>query len=132
AEASLALQNKSGPDAALQARSPQELGPGDDAQLRQASATFTLSKAFDAHAVPTPEETSHQAGDRALGEVATTEAHGLLHLLLDPARGFWLLLLLAAGFGAIHALTPGHGKTLVAAYLVGERGTLWHAVLLGL
>src|SRR5262249_5176025 len=30
-----------------------------------------------------------------------------------------------------HALTPGHGKTLVAAYLVGERGTIWHAVLLG-
>jgi ABC-type nickel/cobalt efflux system permease component RcnA len=41
-------------------------------------------------------------------------------------------LLLAAGFGAAHALTPGHGKTLVAAYLVGERGTAWHAVVLGL
>src|SRR5439155_27187441 len=35
-------------------------------------------------------------------------------------------------FGAVHALTPGHGKTLVAAYLVGERGTVWHALLLGL
>ncbi len=33
--------------------------------------------------------------------------------------------------GAIHALTPGHGKTLVAAYLVGSRGTLWHAFTLG-
>ena len=43
-----------------------------------------------------------------------------------------MLLLLAAGFGAAHALTPGHGKTLVAAYLVGERGTAWHALLLGL
>jgi ABC-type nickel/cobalt efflux system permease component RcnA len=40
-------------------------------------------------------------------------------------------MLLAAAFGAAHALTPGHGKTLVAAYLVGERGTPWHAVLLG-
>jgi len=30
-----------------------------------------------------------------------------------------------------NALTPGHGKTLVAAYLVGERGTVWHALLLG-
>ena len=39
--------------------------------------------------------------------------------------------MLAAGFGAVHALTPGHGKTLVAAYLVGERGTVGHAVLLG-
>jgi ABC-type nickel/cobalt efflux system permease component RcnA len=34
-------------------------------------------------------------------------------------------------FGAIHALEPGHGKTLVAAYLVGSRGTLRHAALLG-
>ncbi len=33
--------------------------------------------------------------------------------------------------GALHALTPGHGKTVVAAYLVGSRGTTWHAVVLG-
>jgi nickel/cobalt transporter (NicO) family protein len=33
--------------------------------------------------------------------------------------------------GALHALTPGHGKTLVAAYLVGDRGTARHAVALG-
>src|SRR5208283_36861 len=55
----------------------------------------------------------------------------LLALLLDSQRGFWVLLLLSACFGAVHALTPGHGKTLVAAYLVGERGTVWHALLLG-
>jgi ABC-type nickel/cobalt efflux system permease component RcnA len=41
-------------------------------------------------------------------------------------------LLLAALLGAGHALEPGHGKTLVAAYLVGSRGTVLHAVLLGL
>ncbi len=33
--------------------------------------------------------------------------------------------------GAVHALTPGHGKTIVAAYLVGSRGTLKHAAFLG-
>jgi nickel/cobalt transporter (NicO) family protein len=33
--------------------------------------------------------------------------------------------------GAVHALEPGHGKTLVAAYLVGARGTLRHAMILG-
>lgn len=33
--------------------------------------------------------------------------------------------------GAGHALSPGHGKTMVAAYLVGSRGTPLHAVLLG-
>jgi nickel/cobalt exporter len=43
-----------------------------------------------------------------------------------------LALLVAAGLGAFHALEPGHGKTLVAAYLVGARGTIKHAFLLGL
>jgi nickel/cobalt exporter len=32
----------------------------------------------------------------------------------------------------VHALSPGHGKALVAAYLVGSRGTTWHAFLLGI
>ena len=41
-----------------------------------------------------------------------------------------MLLLAAFLFGAAHAFTPGHGKTLVAAYLVGERGTVGHAVIL--
>ncbi len=43
-----------------------------------------------------------------------------------------LALVLAILLGGMHALTPGHGKTLVAAYLVGSRGTAKHAVLLGL
>lgn len=33
--------------------------------------------------------------------------------------------------GAIHAASPGHGKTIVAAYLVGSRGTMRHAMFLG-
>jgi ABC-type nickel/cobalt efflux system permease component RcnA len=43
-----------------------------------------------------------------------------------------IALAVAVGLGAFHALEPGHGKTLVAAYLVGSRGTMKHAVLLGL
>lgn len=46
-------------------------------------------------------------------------------LLLAAALGVALLL------GGLHALTPGHGKTLVAAYLIGSRGTTGHAVTLG-
>jgi ABC-type nickel/cobalt efflux system permease component RcnA len=38
----------------------------------------------------------------------------------------------AVGLGAFHALEPGHGKTVVAAYLVGTRGTARHALSLGL
>ncbi len=41
-------------------------------------------------------------------------------------------LLLACVLGAAHALSPGHGKTVVGAYLVGSRGTPRHAAFLGL
>jgi nickel/cobalt exporter len=37
-------------------------------------------------------------------------------------------LLLAVGFGALHAMGPGHGKTITAAYLVGSRGRIRQAV----
>jgi len=40
-------------------------------------------------------------------------------------------LFLAALLGALHALSPGHGKTIVAAYLVGSQGKAYHAVALG-
>src|SRR5580693_3584904 len=42
-----------------------------------------------------------------------------------------IALVVAFLLGAAHALTPGHGKTIVAAYLVGSRGTLKHALFLG-
>jgi ABC-type nickel/cobalt efflux system permease component RcnA len=41
-------------------------------------------------------------------------------------------LLAALLWGAVHAFTPGHGKTVVAAYLIGDRGTARHAAFLGL
>jgi nickel/cobalt transporter (NicO) family protein len=59
---------------------------------------------------------------------------GLSGLFADAAagRGVLLFLLLAAfGWGAVHALSPGHGKAMVAAYLVGTRGTARHAAALG-
>src|SRR6516225_925121 len=59
----------------------------------------------------------------------------LSRLLHQGDLGFGVMLvgLLAAfAFGAVHALSPGHGKTLVAAYLVGSRGTPRHAIFLGL
>ncbi|MDQ3226653.1 MAG: high-affinity nickel-transporter [Chloroflexota bacterium] len=46
--------------------------------------------------------------------------------------GLLLAVLAAAGWGALHALSPGHGKTVVGAYLVGSRGTPRHALFLGL
>ena len=59
-------------------------------------------------------------------------------ILLDLVRSkdgslafYTFALVIALALGALHALTPGHGKTVVAAYLVGSRGTSWHAVVLG-
>jgi nickel/cobalt transporter (NicO) family protein len=50
----------------------------------------------------------------------------------SAGEGVLVLLLLAAfGWGALHALSPGHGKAMVAAYLVGTRGRARHAVILG-
>jgi nickel/cobalt transporter (NicO) family protein len=67
--------------------------------------------------------TDRGAGDR-FGSVFERAAAG---------QGVLMLLLLAAfGWGAVHALSPGHGKAMVAAYLVGARGTARHAVALGL
>lgn len=59
-------------------------------------------------------------------------------ILLDLVRSkelsftfYFFALVIALALGALHALTPGHGKTVVAAYLVGSRGTSWHAIVLG-
>jgi len=50
---------------------------------------------------------------------------------LTPAIAL-LGLLVAVMLGALHAFSPGHGKTVVGAYLVGSRGTAKHAAFLGL
>jgi len=56
-------------------------------------------------------------------------------LIQEQNLSAWFLLtaaIIAIGLGGLHALEPGHGKTIVAAYLVGSRGTARHAALLGL
>jgi nickel/cobalt transporter (NicO) family protein len=55
---------------------------------------------------------------------------GFAGLLADDSV-LVLLLLAAFGWGAVHALSPGHGKAMVAAYLVGTRGSTRDAIVLG-
>jgi len=43
----------------------------------------------------------------------------------------FISLIIAFFLGAMHALSPGHGKAIVAGYLVGSRGTALHALFLG-
>jgi nickel/cobalt transporter (NicO) family protein len=69
------------------------------------------------------------------GVAAPRHAEGGFEALIeegDLSIGVLLLSLLIATFwGAAHALTPGHGKAMVAAYLVGTKGTPRHAFMLG-
>ena len=60
------------------------------------------------------------------------EFANLLTTALDQPGAIAIALVVAFGLGAAHALTPGHGKTIVGAYLVGSRGTPKHALFLGL
>jgi nickel/cobalt exporter len=63
------------------------------------------------------------SGDRGFAKLVAEE---------DLTAGFITLsLLLALFWGAAHAFSPGHGKAIVAGYLVGSRGTPRHAVWLG-
>lgn len=127
----LALVNESGravgerwePDEAFRKRAAESPEPDDELRLRTVRAELRPRAA-----TPVAPETAVVTPARAPESASHDE---LRRLFLDPADGFWLTLVMACAFGAAHALTPGHGKTLVAAYLVGQRGTVWHAVALG-
>jgi ABC-type nickel/cobalt efflux system permease component RcnA len=76
-----------------------------------------------------PDAVELQAAQPATPRNAFTE---LIKIQQSDWRFIAIALLVAVGLGAFHALEPGHGKTLVAAYLVGSKGTIRHALLLGL
>ena len=111
------------PSPEIVAKHPLDRGPGEAEKLRLARFNFSLEangNPSDSNGIsPLPAEPNKHADD------------SMLNLLLDNKSNRWLLFLFALFFGAAHALTPGHGKTLAAAYLVGEKGTLAHAFLLG-
>lgn len=87
-------------------------------RVREGDATLVAPRLRGGDAV-----TTRGAGGGGFASVFEDAAAGRATLLL--------LLLAALGWGALHALSPGHGKTMVAAYLVGTRGTSRHAVALG-
>ena len=93
--------------------------------LAERTATFAVAPGTGTLTAPKAvggETTTDRSGDGFAGVFADAAA----------GKGALLLLILAAfAWGAVHALSPGHGKTMVAAYLVGTRGTARHAVGLG-
>ena len=67
-----------------------------------------------------------------LGGVAYTFIQNTLQASANDAVFPFLALAAAFVLGSLHALTPGHNKTLIGSYLVGARGRLHHAVLVGM
>jgi nickel/cobalt exporter len=97
------------------------------------AASFAWSSAASAPSSGSSASSASSAAS-STGSVPGGEASIPEILRSAPASPILALiaLLTAAGLGAGHALTPGHGKTLMAAYLVGTRGTPRHAVGLGM
>lgn len=103
----------------------------DGKLLRQPAAEPLTNSRIDADSPKTDDnnriqlQANQQATPRnSFTDLIATKQLGLRIILIALA--------IAVGLGAFHALEPGHGKTLVAAYLVGSRGTMKHAFLLGL
>jgi ABC-type nickel/cobalt efflux system permease component RcnA len=95
--------------------------------VTSASASISPGSGADV-APPLSNGTSLQAPDRiADAGFASLVGRSDLSLLVILAS-----LAAALFWGAAHALSPGHGKTIITAYLVGQRGTPRHAALLGL
>lgn len=100
----------------------QNVEVGDGNRLREAAG---VSDAF--REVDRAEKGTSEVADNLLTRVTDTiRSKELTTNMILVAMGISLLL----GMG--HAFSPGHGKTVMAAYLIGERGTAWHAVILGI
>ena len=103
---------------------------------RQDSAHFSVVAAGAQGASPAPTEANNAQtpapdGNSNPNTPQNRFTQTIAEKTLSPTVVIWGLLI-ALAFGAVHALAPGHGKTMVAAYLVGSRGTPRHAVTLGL
>ena len=129
-ETGLAIERKTEPDEVLRKKAKENADLELDDRLREVMLVLTpvpASKEIPKTTEPPPAKAPEQ--------IKTMNSHddafSLRRLIQERKYGFLLILVLAFFFGAAHALTPGHGKTLVAAYLVGERGTIWHAMFLG-
>ncbi len=85
---------------------------------------------------PVPQQAAPTAATPPQQNAPGTVVRGdyLSQMLHNRELTLWMTIVgvaVAFGLGGIHALSPGHGKTIVAAYLVGARGTAKHAIFLG-
>lgn len=102
--------------------------------LDQRSASVSLRPGGARLATPGSAPAPGRAGSALpLGVDRATRAFTGLVARERPGLAFGTAaMLLALLLGALHALAPGHGKTVMAAYLLGQRGGLRQALLVGL
>ncbi len=99
--------------------------------LNVRTATFSFAPGAGSEPITSPDVKNVRA-TRGNPDSTLTQFANLVAKEHLSAGVIAIALLAATGFGALHALSPGHGKTIVGAYLVGSRGTAKHALLLGL
>lgn len=56
----------------------------------------------------------------------------VIHAIQSGSTSLWLFIPTAILLGVLHGLEPGHSKTMMAAFIIAIRGTIFQAVLLGL
>ena len=104
-------------------------------QDTRASFDWTIGRATPASLPATPAPSRADAAPARNNTPGNLVRGDYLSRLLSRQDIGWGMILIglaaAFGLGAMHALSPGHGKTIVAAYLVGTRGTARHALFLG-
>jgi ABC-type nickel/cobalt efflux system permease component RcnA len=117
------------PPAAISSATPHPASPShamkDGTSRDAAKISVQATSPPAATSLPAPLKPNHQS----------TPRNSFTELMAIKQISFTIALLaaaIAAGLGALHALEPGHGKTIVAAYLVGSNGTARHALLLGM
>jgi ABC-type nickel/cobalt efflux system permease component RcnA len=102
------------------------------AEIKWKAAEPVIAAAGVPAVSPVPPPIAVRAAPAQMGAVVRGDfLSKLLHEQKITPSMMLVAILSAFALGAGHALTPGHGKTIVAAYLVGSRGTLKHAAFLG-
>ncbi len=89
---------------------------------REEQRTKELEVDFQGVKTPLPSAVTPPPVSPPAPRPARSSSHRLTDLLDSASRSsFWTLAVIALGLGALHALQPGHGKTLVASASLGER-----------
>jgi nickel/cobalt transporter (NicO) family protein len=110
------------------------LSDDEERRTKQVAVSFRARASSHAAATRAVEQPAPRAGPTAPHSGSKSEGLQRISQLLDRSRkvSSIVVLLIAMGLGAAHAIQPGHGKTLVTAVALGPRARLYQPALLGL